>query len=61
MELIETLIQSTGLPEDLIRQEVLKIFQQSNVDLNNVSLDDVRRVMSTYMQDVLTGLKKSMD
>jgi hypothetical protein len=61
MELIETLIQSTGLPEDIIRQEVLKIFQQSGVDLNNVSLDDIRKVMSSYMQDVLTGLKKSMD
>lgn len=61
VDLIEQLIKATGLPTDIMRAEVLRLLNKSNIQPTSVSLDELRKVMADYVQDVLLSAKQGID
>lgn len=59
LALLRVLIEATGLPVDAVERELKKILTQRNLTVENITLDDVRDVLATYLQDVLLAAKKS--
>lgn len=53
-ELIETLVQLTGLPETLVKDELGKVLSDSGHTADSLTLDDLRMVMMAYLNSVNT-------
>jgi hypothetical protein len=51
--LFEKIVKNTGLPEDLVSQEFLKQINSKGLDKNNLTIEQIRDVLSEYLQDVL--------
>lgn len=56
-ELYETLTLLTGLPEDFVRREFSNLITKNNLDINTLTVDDVRNVLADFLQDTLLSLK----
>lgn len=61
IELIDELAQASGLPTDLIGQELSRIVADSGKDTSDVTLDELREMLALYLQDVLVDAKKSLE
>jgi hypothetical protein len=59
LSLLKILIESTGLPANAVEREVNKLLAQRNLKPENVSLDDVREILISYLQDVLVEAKSA--
>ena len=59
LDLLRVLIEATGLPADAVERELTKILARRGLTPETVSLEDVRDVLSTYLQDVLSEAKES--
>ncbi len=59
-DLIETLIQATDLPEDLIEGELLSLFQKANIDSGNIDIESLRKVLVDYLQDILPAAREAL-
>ena len=60
LELLERISQSTDLPEHLVLNELKSLLQAANITESQVTLDQLREVLTTYMQDVLVELKDEL-
>jgi hypothetical protein len=58
--LIRVLIAATGLPEESITRELNRLFAARGLDPDQITLDDVREVLATYLQDTLVEAKTSL-
>jgi hypothetical protein len=58
-ELISQIASNTGLPEDTMRKELGSLIEGSGLDPNIVTLDDLRRVLADYAQEVLLSAKQA--
>ena len=56
-DMLKTLIQSTGLPEHLIRAEIEMLLQKAGLSKDQVTLEDLREILARYLQDVLLEVK----
>lgn len=59
-DLIQILVELSGLPEHLATAEVHKLAAQKNKSVDSLTLDDLRIILSNYLQDVLLEAKKSL-
>ena len=59
--LVKTLIESTGLPPDAVERELNKLLAKGNFQRDELTLDDVRELLSIYLQDVLLEAKQESD
>lgn len=59
--LLKVLVEATGLPPEAVERELEKILQSRNLSAENLTVEDVREVLSTYLQDVLVEAKASVD
>lgn len=59
-ELIQILVELSGLPEQLATDEVHKLAAQKNKSVDSLTLDDLRIILSNYLQDVLLAAKNSL-
>jgi hypothetical protein len=57
LNLLRILIEATGLPPDAVERELTRIINRRGLSPETISIDDVREVMCTYLQDVLVGAK----
>ncbi len=57
--LIHELSHATGLPDDLIGEELSRIISNSGKSTSEVTLDELREMLATYLQDVLVDAKES--
>lgn len=57
MGYLEQIIQLTGLPENIIKQEIFSRAEKLGYSKNDLELDELRHVVADYMQDVLVQLK----
>jgi hypothetical protein len=58
--LLRVLIEATGLPVEAVERELNKILASRDLKPEDVTLDDVREILSSYLQDVLLEAKKSV-
>lgn len=60
LELLRFLVEASGLPRESIDMELKKLLQRFGISPEHVTIDDVRDIMSTYLQDALTEAKDSV-
>jgi hypothetical protein len=58
-QLLGELSEATGLPGELITEELLGLIQRAGKDANSVTLDELRVILADYVQDILVSAKKS--
>lgn len=51
--LFEKLVKNTGLPEELVSQGFLKIIHEKGFEKSSLTLDQIRDVLSEYLQEVI--------
>lgn len=51
--LFNKVISQTGLPENLISDELGQLLKSAGIEKDQMTMDDLRDVLSTYLQDVL--------
>lgn len=56
-KLTETVIQGTGLPEHMIRDEFQVLLEKHGLRAETLTLEDLRLVMADYLQDVFLQMK----
>lgn len=57
-QLMETVIEGTGLPDSMVRDEFQNLLDKHGLTAESLTLDDLRRVMADYLQDVFLEIKK---
>lgn len=57
--LINELSHATGLPDDLIGEELSRIISSAGKSTSDVTLDELREMLAAYLQDVLIEAKES--
>jgi hypothetical protein len=55
--LFEQVTEATGLPQDLMSNELGRLLKKCGVSQSEMTLDDLRRVLADYVQDVLLSAK----
>lgn len=58
LALLKILIESTGLPPEAVEKELNRILAKGNFQREELTLDDVRELLSVYLQDVLMEAKQ---
>ncbi|MGZ3722066.1 MAG: hypothetical protein ACXVA9_03990 [Bdellovibrionales bacterium] len=59
LSLLKLLIESTGLPPEAVERELNKVLAKGGFQREQLTLDDVRELLSIYLQDVLVEAKES--
>lgn len=59
-ELIDTVCLATGLPKNLIQTELVRILKEGGVEPKNATLDDLRSILASYLQDILLSTKNEL-
>jgi len=49
--LFDSVIEATGLPQELIGPEFLEILDKSNLNPESLSMDELRFVLAEYLQE----------
>jgi hypothetical protein len=57
LDLLKQIIAATGLPPEAVEREMQKLLQRSSVPPEDLSLDDLRELLSLYLQEVLVEAK----
>jgi hypothetical protein len=58
--LITQICQLTGLPEELIQGEFMKMISESQLNADRLSLEDIRFILAEYLQDTLLQAKNHL-
>lgn len=56
-ELFETITLLTGLPEDFVKSEFSNLLYKKNINVNTLTVDDIRNVLADFLQDTLLKIK----
>lgn len=59
MELLNELSAATGLPDVLIGEELSRIVADAGKTTESITLDELREMLASYLQDVLLDAKDS--
>ncbi len=59
--LLTQIVSNTGLPEDSLHRELGTLVEGAGLDSNVVTLDDLRRVLAEYAQEVLLSAKQAYE
>lgn len=51
---------ATGLPPELIADELQKLINAAGVEKSEMTLEDLRRILAEYVQDVLLSVKEEL-
>lgn len=60
-ELLNEVTEATGLPEDLIGDELSRLIRQAELDPQSITLDQLRIILASYLQDVFVEAKDHFD
>ena len=60
-ELLNELSTATGLPNEMIGEELSRLISTAGKSTDSVTLDELRDMLATYLQDVLLEAKDSFD
>ena len=56
-DVLKTLIHHTDLPEHLVSSELERLLKKSGVSKENVTLDHIRELLASELQDVILEIK----
>lgn len=59
-KLIETLIQHTELPTELLERELAQLLVSAKVSAADMNLESLRLIMADYLRDVFVKAKVEM-
>lgn len=59
-DLIQYFIKLTGLPEENARKEINELLKRQNKPIQELCVDDLRDLLSQYVQDVILQAKKAL-
>ena len=59
--LLRLLIESTGLPTAAVEREINRLVSQHGLSNAEVTLDDVRNILTSYLQDTLSEAKTNFN
>ena len=57
-ELIDQVVNATGLPAEMVKTELMSSIQKEGKDPETLELDDLRLVLASFLQDVLSDAKE---
>ena len=57
-DFLKTLMTATGLPENLIYKEIKDLAAERGLDLESLTLEDLRSIMTFYLRKELLKAKK---
>lgn len=52
---------ATGLPPDLIADELARLIERAGVQKSEMTLEDLRQILAEYVQDVLLAAKEDLN
>ena len=55
-ELVETLVSLTGIPEPLMSQEIIQIFEKTGQNPQDITLERLRDAMLVYLEAMQSDL-----
>jgi hypothetical protein len=61
LELLKLLIESTGLPTEAVEREIHRLVSKHGLKNTDVTLDDVRNILTAYLQDTLVEAKTALN
>jgi len=61
LDLLKLLIESTGLPTEAVEREINSLVSKHGLVDTNVTLDDVRTILTNYLQDTLLEAKAELN
>lgn len=59
LDLLKTLIESTGLPDQAVKAELDRLLIKHAINPETITLDDLRLILADYLQDVLIEAKEA--
>lgn len=59
--LLGTVAVATGLPQDLIDDELTRLLQRAGFSRETVTMDQLRTILAEYVQDVLLQLQQDFE
>jgi hypothetical protein len=57
--LLRALIEATGLPAEAVEREIQRLLAARGLAPENITLEDIRELLASYLQDVLLEAKAS--
>ncbi len=57
-KLLKEISEATGLPSQLIDDELIRLISEAGKSPSEASLEDLREVMAQYLQEVILGAKE---
>ena len=58
-DLLDALIQATGLPDELIRKELLALIDEAQISPEDLNLQQLRKIIKDYLLKTLPQAKKT--
>jgi hypothetical protein len=55
-ELFNQVVNLTGLPGKTIRRELNAILERKNLDINSLTIDQLRAVVASYLREIMASL-----
>ena len=55
-DLFNHLVRLTGIPAKTIKDELKAILERKNIDINKLTLDQLRAVVASYLREIMGGL-----
>ncbi len=55
-DLLEQVIALTGIPGQAIQRELKSILDRKNIDLNHLTMEQLRGVAASYLREIMGGL-----
>ena len=58
MDLIQQIAVLTQLPPEIVTKELYRVAQEKGFDVKNINMDDLRAIMSSYVEEVLVSFNE---
>ena len=55
-DLFDQVIKLTGIPQQSIRRELKSILERKNIDVNQLTLEQLRGVVASYLREIMGNL-----
>jgi len=54
--LFDQVIKLTGLPANAVKKELKILLDKKNIDVNNLTLEQLRAVVASYLREIMIGI-----
>ncbi len=61
IELVDQVVSLTGLPQDLVSQDLLKFINESGIAPEQLTLNDLRSVLTQYLESMAVPDASSLE